>query len=94
MTTATRVRGLRKDALPEHSNYRDTGCDLYPSCLHCPLPRCRYEEPGGESAQLRALRDQAIAQQFPFVGADELVNTYGISKRSVYRIVQAARRAQ
>ena len=31
----------RSDALPEHVDYTDTGCDLYASCLRCPLPRCR-----------------------------------------------------
>ncbi len=40
----------RIDALPEHTRYNDNGCDLYPSCLRCPLPRCRYEEPGGDPA--------------------------------------------
>jgi hypothetical protein len=23
----------------------DTGCDASPSCLRCPLPRCKFDEP-------------------------------------------------
>lgn len=50
MTAAAMARaGLRKpqetrrDALPEHLTYRDTGCSLARSCLRCPLPVCRYD---------------------------------------------------
>ena len=31
------------DMLPEHFPYRDDGCDVSPSCLRCPLPRCKYD---------------------------------------------------
>lgn len=27
------------------SYWRDTGCDLNPSCLACPLPVCRHDDP-------------------------------------------------
>ena len=23
--------------------YKDTGCDEYPSCLNCPLEKCKYD---------------------------------------------------
>lgn len=35
MTTDTRI-----DALPEGTQYEDTGCDLAPHCLECPFPTC------------------------------------------------------
>ncbi len=38
-------RKIRREALPEYANYRDTGCDLAPSCLSCPFVRCRYDKP-------------------------------------------------
>jgi hypothetical protein len=28
---------LRRDALPEHTRYMDSGCDIHPACLTCPL---------------------------------------------------------
>lgn len=36
------------DALPEHTAYADTGCDVldraaYPSCLACPLATCIHD---------------------------------------------------
>ncbi len=45
---------VRRDALPEHADYRDTGCDLAPSCLRCPLRRCRYDEPRAVRRSWRA----------------------------------------
>lgn len=37
-------RKIRREALPEHATYRDTGCDLAPSCLSCPFVHCRYDK--------------------------------------------------
>ena len=34
---------VRRDSLPEHARYKDTGCELSPSCLRCPLVRCQYD---------------------------------------------------
>lgn len=85
----------RADALPEHTNYADSGCDLYPSCLHCPLPRCRYEEPGGASAIMRGSRNAAIERLALRDGAsvDELAAMFGLSRRTVFRVLRGARHA-
>ena len=40
-------RKIRREALPEYANYRDTGCDLATSCLSCPFVRCRHDYPDG-----------------------------------------------
>ena len=37
-------RKIRREALPEFANYRDTGCELAPSCLRCPFARCQYDK--------------------------------------------------
>jgi hypothetical protein len=31
--------------VPEHVAYQDTGCNLAPRCLTCPLPVCKYDSP-------------------------------------------------
>ena len=33
-------------------HFRDTGCELAPSCLSCWLPRCRYDLAPGELRSL------------------------------------------
>lgn len=85
-------RPVRQDALPESLEYRDTGCSLAPRCLDCPLPRCRYDEPGGARRLLTETRDAEIVvarqQGLPI---NALARQYGLSRRSVFRILRRAR---
>ncbi len=79
---------VRSDALPEFTRYRDDGCDVSPSCLNCPLPRCRYEEPGGLRALLNKTRDKHIvAQRTAGVPVAELATRFGVSRRTVFRVL-------
>jgi hypothetical protein len=84
---------LRSDALPEYTDYADTGCDLYPSCLNCPLPRCRYEESGGAPAILRTGRDATILKlaNEDGLGVERLAEMFGLSRRTIFRVLRAAR---
>jgi hypothetical protein len=83
----------RIDALPEYTDYADTGCDLYSSCLTCPLPRCRYEEPGGASALLRGGRNASILRlaHDDHLGVDSLAERFGLSRRTIFRILRSGR---
>ncbi len=79
---------VRSDALPEFTRYRDNGCDVHPSCLSCPLPRCRYEEPGGLRALLNKTRDEQIVnQRASGVPVAELATRFGVSRRTVFRVL-------
>lgn len=88
----TALPRVREDALPEHTEYRDEGCDIHPHCLTCPLPRCRYDEPGGLRAILNAHRDQQIiALRLQGVGIEELARRFRVSRRTVFRALEKAR---
>ncbi len=80
-------RQVRSDALPEHLDYRDEGCDLFASCLACPLPRCRYDEPGGVRAMLNRERDHQIRVLRDDAGlsVDEIADRFQVSRRTVFR---------
>jgi Homeodomain-like domain len=93
VTTAVAIRRPRIDALPEYTDYSDRGCDLYPSCLRCPLPRCRYEEPGGAAGMLRGGRDAAILRlsKESGVSVDALAEMFGLSRRTIFRVLRSAR---
>ena len=79
---------VRADALPEFTRYRDDGCDIHPNCLTCPLPRCRYDEPGGLRALVNAHRDREIVEmRLSGAGVGELAGRFGLSRRSVFRIL-------
>ena len=83
----------RIDALPEYTSYNDTGCDLYPSCLSCPLPRCRYDDPGGAAAMLREGRDASIIRlhRKEHVAVEQLATMFGLSRRTIFRVLRAER---
>jgi hypothetical protein len=90
------VRKTRLDALPEYTEYADAGCDLYPSCLRCPLPRCRFDEPGGAAGMLRTGRD-ATMMRLAFdegVPVPRLADMFGVSRRTVFRVLRSARMEQ
>jgi hypothetical protein len=86
-------RTPRRDALPEHTSYADTGCDLHPNCLTCPLARCRYDEPGGARRLLAEGRDTEVValQRQGGVTIDTIARRVGVSRRTVFRILARAR---
>ncbi|MBI4297983.1 MAG: helix-turn-helix domain-containing protein [Chloroflexi bacterium] len=77
------------DRLPEYTQYQDEGCDLHPSCLGCPLPLCRYDDPGGRRSGPRAFRDREI-RRLRRLGhpIPALARRFGISTRTVHRILR------
>jgi hypothetical protein len=84
---ATRRR--TRDPLPENTRYRDDGCSISESCFTCPLPRCRYEEPGGLRAVLNELRDREIlALKQDGMPVEELADRFQVSRRTVFRVLE------
>ena len=86
----------RSDALPEHGDFRDSGCDLYASCLRCPLPQCRYEVSGGATALLRSGRDASILAAAGRSGTtvDDLARNFGLSRRTIFRVLERDKRGR
>ncbi len=78
-----------QDPLPESTQYRDEGCDISPSCLRCPLPRCRYDDPGWLRREAKARRDQEVLrmQGAEGLGPMELAARFGVSRRTIHRIL-------
>ena len=94
MTIERHVSGrrIRRDALPEHVDFQDHGCELAPSCLRCPLVRCRYDEPGGARKIRQDPRDDAIRVRHAEGAAiDALASEFSISRRSVFRVLARGR---
>ncbi len=87
------LRRVRRDALPEEIRYRDDGCDIHSQCLTCPLPRCRYDEPGGLRGMLNAYRDeQIVALRGDGAPVDQIAERYNLSRRTVFRILSTGSR--
>ena len=87
------IAGIKPDLPPEYCHYRDEGCELAESCLECPLPQCIYDQPRGRQRWLKAVRDKAVVGQFLTggKGVKELSLMFGISQRTVQRILKKVR---
>jgi Helix-turn-helix domain of resolvase len=84
----TRFPRVRGDSLPEVTRYRDDGCDIHPQCLTCPLPRCRYEDPGGLKGMLNGMRDREIVRMRERgMPIEEIADEFGVSRRTVFRVL-------
>lgn len=83
------VKRKGRDTLPENTRYRDDGCSISESCFTCPLPRCRYEEPGGLRAVLNEHRDrQILSLRGEGVAVEDLAVRFRISRRTIFRVLE------
>jgi hypothetical protein len=75
----------RRDALPEFTTYRDTGCEYAPACLTCPLAQCRYDLEGRRiSTNVHQLRVVELRRQGWTPG--RVASELGVSRRTVFRL--------
>ncbi len=81
------------DSLPEFYPYRDDGCEVSPSCLNCPLPKCKYDDPGWYQRERRRQREQQVLQIMAreSLTVPEVARRFGVSQRTVFRILKRAR---
>ena len=88
-------RDLRLDILPETYSYRDDGCEIMSSCLQCPLPQCKYDDPGWLTRERRGQRDEQIREvrTKEKLSVPELAKQFSVSQRTVFRAVQRGKEA-
>lgn len=85
--SADRRTGPR--GLPENTSYADTGCELAPSCLKCPLHLCKYDDPEWGKAASIARRDIDIVNKHKMgMKAAKIATEVDASIRTVYRVLQ------
>jgi DNA-binding CsgD family transcriptional regulator len=77
-----------EDLLPEHVRYRDEGCELFPSCLSCPLPQCRYDGPERRQMAKELRNEEVVRLHGEGNTIRELAERYDVSARTIYRIVR------
>jgi len=77
-----------EDLLPEHVRYHDEGCDLFPSCLNCPLPQCRYDGPERRQVAKELRNEEVIRLHSGGETIKGLARRYEVSTRTIYRIVR------
>lgn len=73
----------------------DEGCEMSPSCLDCPLPRCRYDDPEWFRRWLHEQRDRKVleASQGGKVSIRQLAERFSVTERTICRMLERAREA-
>ncbi len=81
-----------RDVRPEEFYYRDVGCEISPSCLNCPLPRCKYDDPREYLKERRRARDRLVVdtKRRESLSPVELAHRFSLSQRTVFRILRRA----
>jgi hypothetical protein len=89
--TATRT----VDSVPEYYHYEDTGCEISPACLSCPLPQCKYDDPVWFQKHRRIARDLKMwsAIRAEGLSVEEAADRFSVTVRTVFRIMQRCREA-
>ena len=80
------------DIYPEYYHYRDDGCEVSHSCLKCPLPQCKYDDPSWYQREMRSRRDKEVlkVQQTEGLPVPQLAARFDLSQRTIFRILQRA----
>lgn len=76
-----------------HTVYPDSGCDVAPACLRCPLPRCKYDDiPQYRNAKIAHRDDAVIAAILDGMPTEEAAARHGLCVGTVYRILARRKR--
>jgi DNA-binding CsgD family transcriptional regulator len=81
--------GSELDLLPDEIEWRDEGCEFFPSCLNCPLPKCVEDEPRGQQRLRMAARKRRMTE-LRRIGKSvkEIAELFGVSRRTVQRALK------
>ena len=84
--------GALLDVVPERYPYHDDGCEVSSSCLKCPLPQCKYDDPGWFQRHKRNGRDREVmaAMRGDGLSVPEVAARFALSQRTVFRILRRA----
>jgi hypothetical protein len=86
------LRRVRRDMLPDYADYCDTGCEFAPRCTRCPLRRCKDDDPPAGPASIHARdREIVLLRRRHRVPINILAGTYGLTRRSIFRILRDTR---
>ena len=70
------------------SLFDDKGCEAAPSCLACPLPQCKDDDPRWYNRLVKRRQDQAIVAALQQDGATQgqVAAQFGVTVRTVFRV--------
>ena len=74
----------------ENKYHEDKGCEASPSCLTCPLPQCKHDDPSSFLKFKQAKKDLSIfnAMQAENLTVEEAAERFSTTTRTVLRILR------
>jgi hypothetical protein len=92
---STLIASPQVDSVPEFYPYEDTGCEVASSCLNCPLPQCKYDDPGWYQKNRRLAKDLNIftVMQSEELTVEEAAERFLVTVRTIFRIMRRCREA-
>ena len=82
------------DLIPDYLNWKDSGCELFDSCLSCPRTKCIEEEPHGrQKRRMNARANRMAALKGQGKSAKEIARLFEVSIRTVQRSLAAKKDA-
>ena len=90
----SRIPAAADDA-SESYYYEDNGCEASDSCLDCPLPRCKHDDPAWYRRNRRLARDFRIVHvmQKEALSVEETARRFAVTPRTIFRVLQRCRQA-
>jgi hypothetical protein len=80
--------------LPDNTEWRDEGCEFFPACLACPLPRCIEEEPRARQRLKMIARSSRMAKlKRDGKSIMEIALLFQVSQRTVQRALASVKEA-
>jgi hypothetical protein len=72
------------------SIYMDTGCEVAPSCLNCPLPLCKYDDPWGYQRYVKSAWDLEVktATESERLSVEQAAERFNVTVRTIFRSKQ------
>ena len=87
--------GNNARAYIDGKDFKDTGCELHPSCLDCPRQPCIEDEPTSPTPWQRGRRNGLVMQmRANGVAVKNIAIYFGVNERTVRRIVEAKRKGR
>ena len=89
------IANPQTDTVPEFYPYEDTGCEVASSCLNCPLPQCRYDDPVWYQKNRRLAKDFQVFYiiKNERLTVEEAAGRFSVTARTIFRIIQRCREA-
>lgn len=83
------------DTVPEFYHYEDTGCEVSPSCLNCPLPQCKYDDPLWFQQYRRMARDLKMltTMRLEDLTVEQAAERFSVTVRTIFRVMHRCREA-